>query len=203
MGVRSGVVLMGVLLGITSVSTTAATFEVPRNFEIMYVDLESTSKLGGDFKAELEPGKRQLVVRYNDRIGGGADADRFQSEPIILDITVAQDDEILLEAPHLFRKNDAAKFAESPEFTLIHKDSGEALNYDMHMLPTQPGVQMFRDYKDEIRAFTQTYQAPSVTAKAADKEQAKTEALDMLKLWYNRASAEDQKAFQEWMTGTQ
>ena len=71
MGVRSGVVIMGVFVGATSFSATAATFEVPRNFESMYVDLENSGNLGGDFKTEINAGAHQLVVRYNDRIGGG------------------------------------------------------------------------------------------------------------------------------------
>ncbi|MGB2064865.1 MAG: DUF2057 family protein, partial [Marinomonas gallaica] len=85
MRLKSGVMVLGMLLGAGSMPALAATFEVPQNFEIMYVDLESTS-FGNDFETDVEPGERQFVVRFNQRIGGGSNAEFFESEPYIIDV---------------------------------------------------------------------------------------------------------------------
>ncbi|WP_417552791.1 DUF2057 family protein [Marinomonas fungiae] len=199
MSLRSSIV-MGMLLGASSLSTFAATFEVPRNFQIMYVDLKSPGSFGGDFKTEVAAGERQFVVRFNQRVGGGSNAEQFQSEPFIIDVNVAEDSNIVLEAPYFFRKNDAASFAKSPEITLVDKGSEAELDYEMRMLPAKPGVQVMRDYKSEVRDFTKTYKQPAVdTPMPAPATVAATEELEMLKFWYNKADAGTRKDMRIWM----
>ena len=200
MRLQSVTKVIGTLLGIFSFSTHAATFEVPRNFEIMYVDLKSPGNFGGDFKTDVDEGKRQVVVRFNQRIGGGSNAEQFQSEPMIIEIDVEQDAEIMLEAPYFFRNNDAAAFAKKPEITLVNEASDAKLDYEVHILPKQSGVQMLRDYKREIRDFSATYKTPVVdTPTPASETVAATEELEMLKFWYNKADASTRKDMRIWM----
>lgn len=196
---RSGI-MVGMLLATSSLPALAATFEVPRNFEIMYVDLKSPGSFGGDFKTGIEAGKRQVVVRFNQRIGGGGNAEQFQSEPMVIEVDVAQDAEIMLEAPYFFRNNDAAAFAKKPEITLVNEASDAKLDYEVRMLPKQSGVQMLRDYKREIREFSATYKTPAVdTPTPASETVAATEELEMLKFWYNKADASTRKDMRIWM----
>lgn len=200
MNLRSGVVVMGMLLGATSLSTFAATFEVPRNFQIMYVDLQSPGRFGGDFKTEVDAGERQFVVRFNQRVGGGSNAEQFQSEPFIIDVNVAEDSDIVLKAPYFFRKKDAAQFAKQPEITLVDQTRDIELNHDFRMLPAKPGVQVLRDYESEVREFTKTYKMPaSDMPKPAPEQHAVTEELEMLKFWYNKADATTRKDMRIWM----
>lgn len=198
MNLRSGVAVLGILLGTTSVSTVAATFEVPRNFEIMYVDLQDPGRFGGDFKTDVVPGEHQFVVRFNQRVGGGSNAEQFQSEPYIIDVNLARDAEVVLKAPYFFRKNDAAAFAKKPEFTLVNH--GAELDYEVRELPREPGMQILRDYKREVRDFTATYKKPAVDSPVpASANAAATEELEMLKFWYNKADAGTRKDIRIWM----
>lgn len=198
MNLRSGVAVMGMLLGATSLSTFAATFEVPRNFEIMYVDLQDPGRFGGDFKTDVEAGEHQFVVRFNQRVGGGKNAEQFQSEPYVIDVNLAEDAEIVLQAPYFFRKNDAAAFAKKPEFTLV--DRGAEFDYEVRQLPREPGMQILRNYKREVRDFTATYKKPAVDSpKPASSNKAATEELEMLKFWYNKADAATRKDIRIWM----
>lgn len=200
MGLRSSAVAMGMLLATISVPTVAATFEVPRNFQIMYVDLQSPGSFGGDFKTEVEAGEHQFVVRFNQRIGGGSNAEQFQSEPFIIDVNVAEDSDIVLKAPFFFRKNDAASFAKAPEITLVDEGRDAELDYDVRMLPAKPGVQVLRDYKSEVREFSKTYKQPvEDTPTPASETVVATEELEMLKFWYNKADAATRKDIRIWM----
>lgn len=200
MGLRSGVVVMGMLLGVTSLPTVAATFEVPRNFEIMYVDLQSPGKFGGDFKSEVEPGQHQFVVRFNQRVGGGDDGQHFESDPYIIEVDVEQDAELELKAPYFFRKSDAAEYEDNVEFTLVNNASDAELDYDVRMLPHRSGVQQMRNYKAEIRAFTASYSDNAVDGpEPAAAEMLATEELEMLKFWFNKADAQTRKDIRIWM----
>ncbi|SBT18474.1 hypothetical protein MGA5115_02605 [Marinomonas gallaica] len=199
MRLKSGVMVLGMLLGAGSMPALAATFEVPQNFEIMYVDLESTS-FGNDFETDVEPGERQFVVRFNQRIGGGSNAEFFESEPYIIDVKVKEDSDIVLQAPYFFNKSDAERFAKAPEFSLVDEGRMDKLDYQIRMLPKKSGFQPSRDYKSEIREFTATYKQPVVDKpKAAAKQVAVTEELEMLKFWYNKADVATRKDIRIWM----
>ena len=200
MGLRSGVMMVGMLLGASSVSSYAATFEVPRNFEIMYVDLQSPSSFGGDFKTEVDPGIHQFVVRFNQRVGGGSNGEHFQSEPYIIDIDVPKDSYITLKAPYFFQKSNAAKYAKAPEFSLIEKDQSNKLDYKIRMLPKKSGLQQSRDIESEVRHFTSTYKTTKSDGPApASETVVATEELEMLKFWYNKADASTRKDMRIWM----
>lgn len=200
MGVRSGMVMASVLLGASVLPAYAATFEVPRNFEIMFVDLESPGKFGNDFKADVEPGDHQFVVRFHQRVGGGDNGEQFESEPYIIDVNVAKDAHIELNAPYFFRKSDAAEFEDNVEFTLVNNNSDATLDYEVRQLPHQSGVQQMRDYEEEVRRFTATYKMPTVdTPTQAAQTETDTEALEMLKFWYNRAAASTRKDMRIWL----
>ncbi|SBS33641.1 hypothetical protein MAQ5080_02634 [Marinomonas aquimarina] len=199
MSLRSSVV-MGMLLATSSLPAFAASFEVPRNFEIMYLNLEDPGRFGGDFETEVAAGEHQFVVRFNQRVGGGSNAEQFQSEPFIIDIKLAEDAEIVLQAPYFFRKNDAAKFAKQPEFSLLNKTTDAKPDYEVRMLPKQSGVQIMRDYKREVKDFTATYKQPVVDSPVpAAASATATEELEMLKFWYNKADASTRKDIRIWM----
>lgn len=199
MNLRSGVV-MGMLLATSAVPAFAASFEVPRNFEIMYVDLESPGRFGGDFHTEVEGGEHQFVVRFNQRVGGGSNAEQFQSEPYIIDINMAEDAEIVLKAPYFFRKDDAAQFAKNTEFSLVNETTDSKPEYEVRMLPVETGVTIMRNYKREVKDFTATYKQPKVDSPVpASASAPATEELEMLKFWFNKADAATRKDIRIWM----
>lgn len=200
MRLRSGVVVLGMLLGATGFSANAATFDVPKNFEIMFIDLDKKGAFENDFHAKLDAGEHQIVVRFNQRIGNASDGQQFESEPQIIELELAQNSQIVLEAPYFFQENDAARYAKSPEFTLVDKANDGELEYEVRALPHKAGFQNMRDYEEEVREFTATYKETNPDSpSAADANAPATEELEMLKFWYNKADAQTRKDIRFWL----
>lgn len=200
MRLRSGVSVFGALLvGMGSLPVMAATFEVPHNFEIMYVDLESTGMFGNDFKAEVDQGEHQFVIRFNQRIGGGSDAEWFKSEPIIIDVKMTDQSQAVLKAPYFFQKSKAERYAEKPDVSLVDEGAEGSLDYQVRMLPKHSGFQVLRNYEEEVRRFTASYKGSNDAPTPAIESTPETEELEMLKFWYNKADATTRKDIRIWM----
>ncbi|MBD5772295.1 YccT family protein [Marinomonas colpomeniae] len=189
----------------------AATFEVPRSFEIMYVDLEGTGKFGNDFKIEVSAGAHQIVIRFNKLLRSGGDTEVYQSEPIVLDLVFEKDVSLIIKAPYISNQKQAESYLKAPKYTISDKLSGKSVEYQQHILPTQSGLQNTRDYVDEIEQLTSETRPKNHTY--IDKNIAFSErpftaplimsddmSLDMMKFWYNQSDEVTRKELRIWIS---
>ena len=186
----------------------AATFEVPKSFEIMYVDLDGARQYGNDFKISVEEGSHQIVVRFNRLLRSGGDTTVYQSEPIVLDVTFNKDDYFTLKAPYISKAKQAESYKKSPKFTILDKRSGKDVMYQQQILPTQSGLQNTRNYLSEIERLTK-----KTTSKVAAENlvfgdgpnaapiimRIEDIELNMMKFWYNESDEATRKAFRVWI----
>lgn len=195
--------LIGSMTLVSSSSLLAATFEVPRAFEIMYVDQQAANKFGNDFKVELPAGDHQLVVRFNKLLRQGGDTHRFRSEPIVLQANFAKDASIQLQAPYIASKDKAQAYALAPEFDLMDTNHQRSIRFQQQLLPTQPGFQNTRNYLAEIAQLSQQELPSSLSVQPVAQGSLDDISLEMLKFWYNKASLASREAVQLWRTSPQ
>lgn len=190
--------LIGCIVLVTASSALAATFEVPRAFEIMYVDQQAANKFGNDFKVELPAGEHQLVVRFNKLIRQGGDTHSYRSEPIVLDINFLQDSDIQLQAPYVSSQRKAQEYAQAPQFELLDTQLDQNIPFTQVQLATRSGLQNTRDYLEEIEQVSKKESDASPQVVAVTDGRLDNIALEMLKFWYNKASLATREEVQLW-----
>jgi uncharacterized protein len=204
MRVKNCTVVFGTLLfGLIASPVMAATFEVPRSFEIMYVDLESAGRFGNDFKVDLVEGQHQIVVRFNKLLRSGGDTQVFQSEPIVLDLQFEKDTYFTLKAPYISTRKQAEANAKSPQFTIHDELSGKEIDYQHQILATKSGFQNTRDYVAEIERLTAKNASYNITSStgpvSAPATMSEDVALDRMKFWYNQSNEATRKDMRIWI----
>lgn len=201
MKVKNRLMAFGALwCGLAALPAAAATFEVPRTFEIMYVDLEGARQFGNDFKVDIDEGQHQIVVRFNNLFRSGGDTQVFQSEPVVLDLQFEKDTHFTLKAPYISTQKQAEANAKDPQFTIVDEKSGKEINYQQQVLTTKSGFQNTRDYVTEIERLTaKNAPAPSDGPAAAPIVLTEDVALEMMQFWYNRSDEATRKEIRIWI----
>jgi uncharacterized protein YccT (UPF0319 family) len=97
---------------------------------------------------------------------------------------------------------------------LIDRNSKAVKTAHIFELPKKEGLQIGRDYQEELLALGKAFQQPVInedgsisvngtTQKANDPTAVvgnkNLQSLEMLKYWYNRADPQARKAFQHWI----
>ncbi|NVK73151.1 DUF2057 domain-containing protein [Marinomonas sp. CT5] len=207
MSIKNRFIVFGALFcSLVALPATAATFEVPRSFEIMYVDLESSSQFGDDFKVDVGEGIHQIVVRFNKLLRSGGDTESYQSEPIVLDLKFEKNTYLRLKAPYISTKKQAESNVNKPQFSIIDDMSGNEVSYHQQMLPAKSGLQNTRDYVAEIEHLMaknpsnfNTHSTASDSPVPAPVIMDDDVALPMMKFWYNRSDEATRKEMRIWI----
>ncbi|UTW00540.1 DUF2057 domain-containing protein [Marinomonas rhizomae] len=204
MKIRNYAISFGILLGsFTALPAIAASFEVPRSFEIMYVDLESASQFGNDFKVDLDEGQHQIVVRFNKLLRSGGDTHEYQSEPVVLDLQFTKNGYLILKAPYISNQKQAEANAKDPQFTIYDDVTGQDVDYKKKSLTTKSGLQNTRDYVSEIEKVTATKTLDSMRSDSGPVRapilMAEDVALGMMQFWYNESDELTRKDARIWI----
>ncbi|RTR26330.1 YccT family protein [Shewanella atlantica] len=142
------------------------TLSFPNSAELLVVNGKSTE---ADSPVTLTEGKNQIVFKYNTSFRQQGQQKRFSSEAIILSFE-ASNQTYKLKLPKLKSSSDADKFNSAPLIQLSdHKDL--AVNYDTDIL-TKEGLQLGRDYSEEISLYNQTEASAAVAGFVIGKETA-------------------------------
>lgn len=125
------------------------------------------------------------------------------------------DDNIAINFTYPRNYREAERFLEQQKLQVIDKKQGTAAKADYFVLPKKEGLQIGRDYQQELtdlgKAFQQT-SMPTTAAAAAVAAESKTgsapvaknvQTLEMLKYWYNQADIQTRKDFQHWVISQQ
>ncbi|WP_163132772.1 DUF2057 domain-containing protein [Agarivorans sp. Alg241-V36] len=162
---------------IASFNAFAASFSTPSYFEIMYVDKQSTGMLSSaKTEIELTTGPHQVVVRYNDVVGSSNSSEIIKSQPIVINLNVRDGQSILLASKQPRGISKAKKYADKPSFSLKDENGG-SVDSSYYVLPLKPGMQLSRDYLEEIAAIEakQGTAAPAAAAATTAAVVAKTD----------------------------
>ena len=103
--------------------TMAAQLTLKGPVELLAV---TPSQVFSDDKVSLAAGEHQLLVRYQETLSSRSSSEsdiEVRSEPQVLKLTVAADDELLLSVPEHKSQSEMERFAKQPQFTLTGTSS--------------------------------------------------------------------------------
>lgn len=150
------------------------TLSFPNSAELLVINGKSTE---ADSPATLREGKNQIVFKYNTSFRQQGQQKRFSSEAIILSFE-ASNQTYKLKLPKLKSSSDADKFNSAPLIQLSdNKD--QAVNYDTDIL-TKEGLQLGRDYSEEISLYNQTEASAAVGSFAVVQQTAKVQSAETI-----------------------
>lgn len=198
-------------------TASAATLEIPQPYTLQLVDGQSamTSTLTSDRKLNLTAGEHQVVVQFEGTFRDQADNRLIRGEPVVINLNLQETDNLAIKFTYPRNYDAAERYLATQPLTIVKQPGGEAAKVDFFVLPKKEGLQIGRDYQQELiemgKAFRQT-SMPAVSAQTAaaavqqsgsapvDKN---VQTLEMLKYWYNHADVQTRKDFQHWIISQQ
>lgn len=198
------------------VSAADAHFSVPRPYVIYLFDGAPLKQqlLSEKRHLPLAPGRHQLVVRFENSYKNANDTDLIAGEPVVLDFTVKGDEALTLAFDYPRTLRAAQNFLQTQPVTLVD-GAGKPFPAEIKVMPKKEGLQIGRDYKEELMALGWSYDSlplPEKSSQAAASTTAATAAsvnttvtssdnkpLEALKQWYRQADPATRKAFQHWI----
>lgn len=178
----------------------------------------------------LSPGPHQLVIRFEGTFKDQSESRLLSGEPVVINLVTKQDQQLAIEFSYPRSYSAAEQYLKQQKLQFIDQSTGHAVKADYFVMPKKEGLQIGRNYQEELiamgKAFAQpaaqtaapqaTAQAvagtaavaaaaqitPQTTAKGQTLDK-NTQALEMLKYWYNQANGDTRKAFQYWVISQQ
>jgi len=204
---------VGVLtLFICTAALADTTVTVPRPYATYLVDGKSYKANDGDVK--LSAGEHQLVIRFEGNYSKKDSIDLVSGEPLVINFKTDGQEHLTFDLPLLKEAPQARAFLKTQKLQLIDRNSKAVKTANIFELPKKEGLQIGRDYQEELLALGKAFQQPvinedgsmSVNGIAAQTTNSAVvtgnknlQSLEMLKYWYNRADPQARKAFQHWI----
>ncbi len=195
----------------------AATFEIVRPYTLLLLDGQpaKSSMVNSKQQITLPAGQQQLVLQIEGSFRDQSDSRLIRGEPLVFNLDMQADDNIAINFTYPRNYREAERFLEQQKLQVINKKPGSTAKVDYFVLPQKEGLQIGRDYQQELtdlgKAFQQT-SMPTTAAAAAVAAESKTgsapvaknvQTLEMLKYWYNQADIQTRKDFQHWVISQQ
>lgn len=204
---------LGVLTLFVCASTWADTVvTVPRPYATYLVDGKSYKANDADIK--LSAGEHQLVIRFEGNYSKRETINMISGEPLVVNFKTDGQEQLTFDLPQLREAQQAKAFLKNQKLQLIDRNSKAVKTAHIFELPKKEGLQIGRDYQEELLALGKAFQQPVInedgsvsvngtTQKANDPTAVvgskNLQSLEMLKYWYNRADPQARKAFQHWI----
>ncbi|GIU53888.1 MULTISPECIES: DUF2057 domain-containing protein [Shewanella] len=151
--------LIALALLITSpMSFAASILDLPNNVEVKMLNGKTYD---GDDDIALTEGTNQIVFRYVVNYRDSGMQTQFNSNAVVLTFD-ANNDQYELELPSIRNKNAANKFNKQPAMTLTNSQD-KSVSFKSDVL-VKEGLQIGRDYPEEMAIYNQSQLAASVTA---------------------------------------
>lgn len=204
---------MAVLVLFTSSSVLAnTTVVVPRPYATYLVDGKSYK--GNSSEINLAAGAHQLVIRFEGNFSKRESIDMVSGEPLVVNFKTNGDETLTFDLPVMRESYMAKNFLKKQDLHLIDKNTKAIKEADIFELPKKEGLQIGRDYQEELLALGKAFQQPVINEDGSISVDGKIQTIDMknavsggknlqslemLKYWYNRADPQARKAFQHWI----
>ena len=204
---------LGALTLFICASTWADTVvTVPRPYATYLVDGKSYKANDADIK--LPAGEHQLVIRFEGNYSKRETIDMISGEPLVVNFKTDGQDQLTFDLPQLREAPQARSFLKNQKLQLIDRNSKAVKTAHIFELPKKEGLQIGRDYQEELLALGKAFQQPVINEDGSISVNGTTQkvndptavvgnknlqSLEMLKYWYNRADPQARKAFQHWI----
>ncbi len=202
-------------------SAFAATFEIARPYTLLLLDGQpaKSNMVNSKQQITLPAGQHQLVLQFEGSFRDQSESRLIRGEPIVFNLDLQADDNYAISFTYPRNYPEAERFLAQQKLQVIDKKHGSAAKVDYFVLPKKEGLQIGRDYQQELtdlgKAFQQTSMpttaaaaAVAATVATADKAGSapvakNVQTLEMLKYWYNQADIQTRKDFQHWVISQQ
>jgi uncharacterized protein YccT (UPF0319 family) len=208
-------------LGVVTLFVCASTWAntvvtVPRPYTTYLVDGKSFK--ANDADIQLSAGEHQLVIRFEGNYSKKDSIDLVSGEPLVVNFKTDGKEQLTFDLPKLRESQQAKAFLKDQKLQLITTNSKAVKTANIFQLPKKEGLQIGRDYQEELLALGKAYQQPVINDDGSISINGKTQKIDakdtvsgdknlqsfeMLKYWYNRADPQARKAFQHWVISQQ
>lgn len=203
--------LLFTLMVCSTATVQAATLELPGSLNLLAVNGSRN-----DDKAVLENlpvGKQQIVVQYAKNLKNGSKMEHFISKPYVLELEISNPDDFYkLSHKHMRSYKVAESAFESGKIEWKLTKNGSVQNNEPEELIPSDGFLPYANIEKAVRYHNKEKGIILTSAGAknitdavvtVDKETGKAEIsgdpVTQLKLWYTKASKEEQKAFRRWL----
>ncbi|MGF1729559.1 YccT family protein [Photobacterium kasasachensis] len=202
--------LIGLSLVLLSGGLQAATVSSSKNVELLVVDGKKvqSSFWSPSESVELQPGRHQIVVRFDGELKNGSKKTMYTTRPYLFEMDVP-DDDVTITLPRLTTLSQAkAHFNRGVQWQLESSDGSTSLLSYVEL--EGKGFGAFKNMEELVADYNRQHGITFEQGYAVNLEQAAVEvseqgevmisgdALAQLKLWYVKASAEEKAAFYQW-----
>lgn len=185
---------------------------VPRPYATYLVDGKSYK--ANDSEIKLSEGEHQLVIRFEGNYSTHRSIELVSGEPLVINFKTDGQEHLTFDLPLLKEAPQARAFLKTQKLQLVDRNSKAVKAANIFELPKKEGLQIGRDYQEELLTLGKAFQQPlinddgsvSVNGKSGPVNIKDTvsgdknlQSLEMLKYWYNRADPQARKAFQHWL----
>lgn len=203
----------------------SATFEIPRPYVLLLLDGQpaKSNMLNSKQQVTLDAGQHQLVLQFEGSFRDQSESRLIRGEPVVFNLKAQADDQLAIQFAYPRNFQEAEHYLKQQKLQVINRHGQPASQVDYFVLPTKEGLQIGRDYQQELtdlgKAFQQTSMPTTATAVAATAAAAAVQpaggqagsvpvakseqTLEMLKYWYNQADSKTRKDFQHWVISQQ
>ncbi|MCL1049167.1 DUF2057 domain-containing protein [Shewanella abyssi] len=204
-------ILATALLCVHSIAIANVELTLPSNSELVLINGKEAD---GNKELSLNNGENQIALRYIGRYQQQGSQTQFSSDVIIVTFT-AKDKQLTISFPRIRSNRDADAFNSNPQIT-VKDSSGTSIDFKQGLL-IKEGLQLGRDYEEEISIYNSSNQVAAIAALAApvilasppinaqvvaalpaQGSNAKSDQINvgqMLDFWYEQADEETKKAF--------
>lgn len=158
-------VLLGTLFSVPAWGQVL--LQIPKDFDLLLVNGKKVSNVRAS--VSLPDGMNQLVFRLVKNVGKRTDPSFEYSDVFVVKFSAGHA-QLHFEYPPVRRAADIRSFDRNPKVTLVGS-SGRTVAMEIDKLKKE-GLQLFRDYEKEIRAFNET-DSPAAAASLNDPEKVK------------------------------
>lgn len=210
--------VFGASLLFSSVAIADVQLQLPGEVKVLVVNCVKEERVK---QVTLEDGENQLVFRLITELGPTNDEDMYYSKVFVTRFNAAAGS-YTMQIPPISRSNDIRKFNENPDIAIV---DGKKSRINLEVAPLEKdGIQVFRNFEEEVRMFNQTESPAAFTCAQMDQEastpapsvqESKVQpseesvkkdstsdgsmetAEKMLNYWYDQADEETRKRFKE------
>ena len=143
-------------LSLTSPMLMASTLTLPSTADIIAVN---GHPIEAEHSLDLAEGVNQLALRYTGSYRDRGSMVRFESEVVIVRFN-AENTAYQLMLPNISQAKQASRFNQHPEITINNANGPIAIKTDLLI---KNGIQLGRNYQQELAAYNQTQQVAAVS----------------------------------------
>lgn len=192
----------------------SATFEIPRPYVLLLLDGQPAkgSMVNSKQQVTLGAGQHQLVLQFEGSFRDHSESRLIRGEPVVFNLKAKTDDQLTIQFAYPRNFQEAERYLKLQELKVINHNGQPANQVDYFVLPTKEGLQIGRDYQQELTDMGKAFQQTSMPTAAAAAPNAQSssapvaknvQTLEMLKYWYNQADSKTRKDFQHWVISQQ